>query len=157
MELIMKKITLVTILAVGLSSAASMTANANDGAGFHTSLESGVKVYRGAPLQINHQAVASYKALELKERKIENQNRQAQAKLKSQNRIAQGRLDLDRRIAFTDNEIFSQRRSRFGGQRFVTTMRRLRIVDLWAVLLFWLQLLIHHKAIVSHRADYRPW
>ncbi len=116
----MKKITLVTILAVGLSSAASMTANANDGAGFHTSLESGVKVYRGAPLQINHQAVASYKALELKERKIENQNRQAQAKLKSQNRIAQGRLDLDRRIAFTDNEIFSQRRSRFGGQRFVT-------------------------------------
>jgi len=116
----MKKITLVTIMAVSMASAAGMNASANDGAGFHTSYESGVKVYRGAPAQINHQAAAAYKALELKERQIDNQNRQAQAQLRSHNRVVQGRLDLDRRIAFTDNEIFSQRRSRFGGQRFVT-------------------------------------
>jgi len=116
----MKKITLVTIMAVSMTSLAGMNASANDGAGFHVSHQSGVKVYRGAPLQINHQAAAAYKALELQERQIDNQNRQAQAQLRSQNRIAQDRLDLDRRIGFTNNEIFSQRRSRFGGQRFVT-------------------------------------
>lgn len=116
----MKKITLVTIMAVSLSSATALSANANDGVGFHTSHESGVKVFRGAPTQINYQAAAAYKSLELKEQQIANQHRQAQAQLKSQNSIAQQRLDLDRRIAFTDNEIFSQNRSRFGGQRFVT-------------------------------------
>ena len=116
----MKKIAHITILALSLSSIAGMSASANDGSGFHTSHESGVKVYRGAPLHINHQAVSKYRALDLKEKKINNQNRQAQAKLKSQNNLAQQRLDLDRRIAFTNNQIFSQRRSRFGGQRFVT-------------------------------------
>jgi len=116
----MKKITLVTIMAASLSLGGAISASANDGAGFHVSHESGVKVYRGAPTHINHQAVAAHKALELKERQIDNKNRQAQAQLRSQNNIAQQRLDLDRRIAFTNNEIFSQSRSRFGGQRFVT-------------------------------------
>jgi len=106
-------------MVASLSLGGTMSANAND-AGFHVSHESGVKVYRGVPTHINHQAVAAHKALELKERQIDNKNRQAQAQLRSQNNLAQGRLDLDRRIAFTNNEIFSQRRSRFGGQRFVT-------------------------------------
>ena len=107
-------------MAVSLSSTAALSANANNGAGFHTSVESGVTVFRGSPTKINHQAVAAYKALELQEQQIANQNRIAQAQLRSQNNLAQQRLDLDRRIAFTNNEIFSQRRSRFGGQRFVT-------------------------------------
>ena len=115
----MKKITLVTIMAVSLSSTAALSANAGE-AGFHTSVESGVTVFRGSPTKINHQAVAAYKALELQEQQLANQNRIAQAQLRSQNNLAQQRLDLDRRIAFTDNEIFSQNRSRFGGQRFVT-------------------------------------
>ena len=119
MELMMKKITLVTIMAVSLSSTAALSAHAGE-AGFHTSVESGVTVFRGSPTKINHQAVAAYKALELQEQQIANQNRIAQAQLRSQNNLAQQRLDLDRRIAFTNNEIFSQRRSRFGGQRFVT-------------------------------------
>ena len=118
MELMMKKITLVTIMAVSLSSTA-LSAHAGE-AGFHKSVESGVTVFRGSPTKINHQAVAAYKALELQEQQIANQNRIAQAQLRSQNNLAQQRLDLDRRIAFTNNEIFSQRRSRFGGQRFVT-------------------------------------
>lgn len=116
----MKKITLVTIMAVSLSSTAALSANANNGAGFHVSHECCVSVYRGVPLQIDHKAVASYKALELQEQKIANQNRLAHAQLKSQNNLAQQRLDLDRRIAFTPNNIYSQRGSRFGGQRFVT-------------------------------------
>jgi len=120
----MKKITLVTIMAVSLSSATALSANANDGAGFHTSHESGVKVFRGAPTQLNYQAAATFKSLELREQQIANQNRQAQAQLKSQNSIAQQRIDLDRRIAFTDNEIFSQNRSRFGGRGFNSRRRK---------------------------------
>jgi len=116
----MKKITLITIAALSLSSFSGMSANANDGAGFHVSHQSGVKVYRGAPTHINHQAVATYKALELQEKQIKNQNLQAQRQLSSDNRIAQQRLDLDRRIAFTENEIFSSRRDRFNNRRFVT-------------------------------------
>jgi len=118
MEFIMKKITLVTITALCLTSLAAIPANANDGSSYHATHESGVKVYRGTPNGINHQAAAQYKALELRETQIDNQNRQAQAQLRSQNSIAQQRIDLDRRIAFTDNEIFSQNNNRFGGQRF---------------------------------------
>jgi len=70
----MKKITLVTIMAVSLSSATALSANANDGAGFHTSHESGVKVFRGAPTQLNYQAAATFKSLELREQQIANQN-----------------------------------------------------------------------------------
>jgi len=114
----MKKMTLITIMAVGLSSGMAVTAAANDGSGMHVSYESGVKVYRGAPLQIDHQAAATYQALELQERQIRNQNRQAQARLISENRLNQERLKLDRRIAFTENEIFTNRRSR-NGRRFV--------------------------------------
>ena len=115
----MKKITIVTIMAVSLSSLTGISANANDSAGFNVSHETGVKVYRGSATHINHQVVANYKALELQEQQIKNQNRLAQARLRSDNRLAQERLDLDRRIAFTDNEIFSNRNRR-SGQRFVT-------------------------------------
>lgn len=116
----MKKITLVTIIALSLTSVAAMPAHGSD-AGFHSAHEAGVKVYRGsAATQINHQAVASYRKLELQERKINNQNQLARAQLNSQNSIAQQRLDLDRRIAFTNNEIFSQRNNRFGGRGFNT-------------------------------------
>ena len=113
----MKKFVLGTIIALSLSSAAAVSAHAHD-AGFNYANEAGVKVYRGAATHINHQAVASYKALDLRETQIKNQNQQARAKLQSQNSIAQQRIDLDRRIAFTDNEIFSQNRSRFGGRGF---------------------------------------
>ena len=113
----MKKFVFGTIIALSLSSAAAVSAHAHD-AGFNYANEAGVKVYRGAATHINHQAVASYKALDLRETQIKNQNQQARAKLQSQNSIAQQRIDLDRRIAFTDNEIFSQNRSRFGGRGF---------------------------------------
>lgn len=114
----MKKMTLITIMALGLSSATALTATANDGAGVHVSYESGVKVYRGAPQPINYQAAAAHKALALQELQIKNQNRQANARLKSENRLNQARLDLDRRIAFTDNEIFTNNRSRTS-RRFI--------------------------------------
>jgi len=116
----MKKITLIAIAALGLSSVSGLSAQANDSAGIHVSHESGVKVYRGSALHVNHQAAATFKALELKERQIKNQNLQAQRRLNLDNRIAQQRLDLDRRIAFTDNEIFTNRRGRFNNRRFVT-------------------------------------
>ena len=114
----MKKMTLTTILAVGLTSGMALSASANDGSGVHVSYESGVKVYRAAPTQLNHQVAATYKALELQERQIDNQNRQANARLNAETRLNQDRLALDRRIAFTDNEIFSNRGSR-NNRRFV--------------------------------------
>lgn len=114
----MKKITFATILAVGLTSGMALTASANDGAGVHVSYESGVKVYRAAPTQLNHQVAATYKALELQERQIDNQNRLATARLNAETRLNTDRLALDRRIAFTNNEIFSDNRSR-NGRRFI--------------------------------------
>ena len=114
----MKKITLVAIAAISLSSFSGMTASANDGAGFNVNHTSGVKVYRGAPTQLNHQVAATYKALELQERQIDNQNRQATARLNAETKLNQDRLALDRRIAFTNNEIFSDNRSR-NGRRFI--------------------------------------
>jgi len=115
----MKKLPVQIILGAIMASGMALSASAGQGPGVHASYESGVKVYRGAPLQFNHQAAAQYKALELQERQIKNQNLQAQRRLNSDNSIAQQRLDLDRRIAFTDNEIFTGRRST-NGRRFVT-------------------------------------
>jgi len=121
----MKKMTLITIMALGLSTGLAVTATANDGSGVHVSYESGVKVHRGAPLHIDHQAAATYEALRLEELQIKNQNRQAKARLRSETRLNQERLDLDRRIAFTENEIFTNSRSR-NGRRFVTRGRNNR-------------------------------
>ncbi len=114
----MKKLPLQIILASIMTSGMALSASAGEGQGVHTSYESGVKVYRGAPTQINHQVAASYKALELREQQIDNQNRLAQARLRAETKLNQDRLDLDRRIAFTDNEIFTSR-GRSNGRRFV--------------------------------------
>ena len=114
----MKKLSLQIILATVMTSGMAVSASAGQAPGVHTSYESGVKVYRGAPAQINHQAAASFKALELQERQIANQNRLAHARLNAETKLNQDRLALDRRIAFTDNEIFTNSRSR-NGRRFV--------------------------------------
>ena len=117
----MKKIILVTVAALSLSATTGLSASANSASGFNVSQHSGVTVYRGAPQHVNHQVVAAHRALDLQERQIDNQARQAAAQQRAQQNLAQQRLDLDRRIAFTNNEIFSTRRSgRFNNRRFVT-------------------------------------
>ena len=114
----MKKLPVQIILGAIMASGMALSASAGQGPGVHASYESGVKVYRGAPTAANHQAIAAYQALELQERQIANQNRLAHAKLRAESKLNQDRLDLDRRIAFTDNEIFSDNRSR-NGRRFI--------------------------------------
>lgn len=114
----MKKLSLKIILATIMTSGMALSASAGQAPGVHMSHESGVKVYRGAPTHINHQAAASYKALELQELQIKNQNRQANARLNAETSLNQQRLDLDRRIAFTDNEIFTSNRGRTN-RRFI--------------------------------------
>lgn len=114
----MKKLPVQIILAAVMTTGMAVSASAGQASGVNASYESGVKVYRGAPTQINHQAAASYKALELQERQISNQNRLAHARLNAETKLNQDRLALDRRIAFTDNEIFTNSRSR-SSRRFV--------------------------------------
>ncbi len=115
----MKKIISTVAVTLSVCGFTGATAHAGD-AGFHANQEAGVKVYRGNATHLNYQAVTALQSVRIAEKRVDNQNRQANAKLNAEKNIAQQRLDLDRRIAFTDNEIFSQNRSRFGGQRFVS-------------------------------------
>lgn len=108
----MKKTTLLTIMALSLTSGMVSTASANSGPSVHTSYEEGVKVYRPIHPKPDFQAKAAFKALKLQERQIDNEARLGQARLRSETRTNRDRLALDRRIAFTNNEIFSNRRSR---------------------------------------------
>ena len=75
----MKKIILVTVAALSLSATTGLSASANSASGFNVSQHSGVTVYRGAPQHVNHQVVAAHRALDLQERQIDNQARQAAA------------------------------------------------------------------------------
>ena len=108
----MKKITLLTIMAVTLTSGMATTAFANGGSGTQINYEEGVKVYRPAQAKPDFHAKAAYRAVRLQERQADNQFRLDQARLKSETRLNRDRLELDRRISFTENEIFTQRRSR---------------------------------------------
>ena len=116
----MKKIISTVAVTLNVCGFVSTAAHAGDASGFHTSHESGVKVYRGNQPQLNFQAVTALQVADIAQQRVDNQNRQANAKLNAENNIAQERLDLDRRIAFTDNEIFSQNRSRFGNRGFIS-------------------------------------
>lgn len=110
-KLVIKKTALLTIVAVGLTSGMASSALANDGSSIRLNYQEGVKVYRATPPVRNHQAIAASRALNLQELQIKNQNRQAQARIKNDRNLNRDRLNLDRRIAFTNNEIFSERRN----------------------------------------------
>ena len=107
----MKKTTLLTIMALSLTSGMVSTASAN-GLGVHTSFQEGVKVYRPVHPKPDFQAKAAFKAVQLQERQIKNEARLGQARLRAESQLNRDRLALDRRIAFTENEIFTDQRGR---------------------------------------------